>query len=252
MKRLTRRPVDRGSQLRSPSASCRGTTPGIPTAPTRCGGARASAVQPRRDRRLRGRDPGPGQRRIHRHRRRAGVLAAPSTRRDRRHADDRQPRRPAIGGSTSSAAKRSRCASTLTYPHARRDQRRRRRQAFGPTGFETDRLTVSASGRARLAISALEAKELTVTGSGAIKMEVAGRTVAQRIRISGAGDYRAAKLESETAKVTVSGAGRVVVLRGEDAGHRPLRRRSRSSTSAIRRSPRTSAASAASSGRSAD
>ena len=42
-------------------------------------------------------------------------------------------------------------------------------------------------------------KELAVSGSGAFKMEVAGRTVAQRIRISGAGDYRAAKLQSETA-----------------------------------------------------
>ena len=42
-------------------------------------------------------------------------------------------------------------------------------------------------------------------------MEIAGRTVAQTIKISGAGDYRAAELDSETAKVTVSGAGRVVV-----------------------------------------
>jgi len=78
--------------------------------------------------------------------------------------------------------------------------------------LETDRLAVSASGATKLSISALDAKELAVSGSGAFKMDVAGRTVAQRIRISGAGDYRAAKLQSETAKVTVSGAGRVVVL----------------------------------------
>jgi Putative auto-transporter adhesin, head GIN domain len=75
----------------------------------------------------------------------------------------------------------------------------------------TDRLTVSASGATSVQISALEAQELVVNGSGAIRMDAAGRVVAQRIGISGAGDYRAAKLDSETAKVRVSGAGRVVV-----------------------------------------
>ena len=80
-------------------------------------------------------------------------------------------------------------------------------------------------GSHKLSISALEAKELAVSGSGAFKMDIAGRTVAQRIRISGAGDYRAAKLQSETAKVTVSGAGRVVVQVEKIAGHRSLGRR---------------------------
>ena len=42
-------------------------------------------------------------------------------------------------------------------------------------------------------------------------MEIAGRTAAQTIEISGAGDYRAEDLASDTAKVAVSGAGRVVV-----------------------------------------
>ena len=78
--------------------------------------------------------------------------------------------------------------------------------------LETDRLAVSASGATKLSISALDAKELAVSGSGAFKMDIAGRTVAQQIRISGAGDYRASKLQSETAKVTVSGAGRVAIL----------------------------------------
>lgn len=75
----------------------------------------------------------------------------------------------------------------------------------------TDRLSVSGTGATSVSIGALEANELTVTGSGALKMEVAGRTVSQKIRISGAGDYQAAKLDSQTAAVTVSGAGRVVV-----------------------------------------
>ena len=75
----------------------------------------------------------------------------------------------------------------------------------------TDRLSVSASGATSVRITGLEANDLTVTGSGALKMQVAGRTVSQKIRISGAGDYQAAKLDSQTASVAVSGAGRVVV-----------------------------------------
>jgi hypothetical protein len=75
----------------------------------------------------------------------------------------------------------------------------------------TERLNVSASGAASVHIAALEANELAVTGSGALKMDVAGRTVTQKVRISGAGDYQARKLDSQTAAVTVSGAGRVVV-----------------------------------------
>lgn len=77
--------------------------------------------------------------------------------------------------------------------------------------MSVDRLAVSASGATSLRIADLNAKALAVDGSGAIKMEVAGRTVAQTIEISGAGDYRAEDLASDTARVAVSGAGRVVV-----------------------------------------
>jgi hypothetical protein len=75
----------------------------------------------------------------------------------------------------------------------------------------TDRLAVSASGATSVRISDLEANDLTVTGSGALKMEVGGRTATQKVKMSGAGDYRAAKLDSQTAAVTVSGAGRAIV-----------------------------------------
>ncbi len=77
--------------------------------------------------------------------------------------------------------------------------------------MRVDRLVVSASGATSVRIAELDAKALAVDGSGAIKMEVAGRTAAQTIEISGAGDYRAEDLASDTAKVTVSGAGRVVL-----------------------------------------
>jgi hypothetical protein len=74
-----------------------------------------------------------------------------------------------------------------------------------------DRLTVLASGAAEVSIDALEARELVVNGSGALKMDVGGRAVTQKVRLSGAADYRAGKLDSETASVSVSGAGKVVV-----------------------------------------
>jgi putative autotransporter adhesin-like protein len=74
-----------------------------------------------------------------------------------------------------------------------------------------DRLNVLASGAAEVRIGALEARELVVNGSGALKMEVGGRTVTQKVRLSGAADYRAAKLDSETATVAVTGAGKVIV-----------------------------------------
>jgi hypothetical protein len=77
--------------------------------------------------------------------------------------------------------------------------------------LKTDRLKVSASGATSLKISDLDTKELSVSGSGAMKVEIVGRATAQSIAISGAGDYRAAELVSDDARVTVSGAGRVVV-----------------------------------------
>jgi hypothetical protein len=70
---------------------------------------------------------------------------------------------------------------------------------------------VAARGATSLRIGELDAKALVIDGSGACKMEVSGRTVAQTIEISGAGDYRAEDLASDTAKLAVSGAGRVVV-----------------------------------------
>ena len=75
----------------------------------------------------------------------------------------------------------------------------------------TEQLQVSASGATSVRIGQLEATELAVSGSGALKMEIAGRATTQKVRMSGAGDYRAAKLESQTTSVTVSGAGRAIV-----------------------------------------
>ena len=77
--------------------------------------------------------------------------------------------------------------------------------------LHADKLTIAVTGAAALKIADLAVRELSVAGSGAVKADLAGRATTQKIAISGAGDYRAANLESEHASIAVSGAGRVVV-----------------------------------------
>jgi hypothetical protein len=78
-------------------------------------------------------------------------------------------------------------------------------------GWKADKLTLSISGEATIAIAGLDARELAIAASGAVKADVSGRATDQRIAISGAGTYRAAGLASDNARVAVSGAGKVVV-----------------------------------------
>jgi hypothetical protein len=78
-------------------------------------------------------------------------------------------------------------------------------------GLKLDRLAISAAGAASIKLAGLDAKVLVVDGSGAIKADITGRVAEQSISVSGAGDYRAAGLASERARIAVSGAGRVVV-----------------------------------------
>ena len=77
--------------------------------------------------------------------------------------------------------------------------------------LKLDRLAISASGAASIKLSGLDARILAIDGSGAIKAEIEGRVAEQSVSMSGAGDYRAAGLASERARIAVSGAGRVVV-----------------------------------------
>lgn len=72
-------------------------------------------------------------------------------------------------------------------------------------------LAIDASGAATIRVDALKVDALRFSGSGAVKGEFAGTATEQTIQISGAGSYRGSKLASETAKVTVSGAGKVSV-----------------------------------------
>ncbi len=78
-------------------------------------------------------------------------------------------------------------------------------------GWKAEKVAFSVSGEATLRIADLDVRELALSASGAVKADLAGRATAQRIEISGAGDYRAAGLASDSARVAVSGAGKVLI-----------------------------------------
>lgn len=77
--------------------------------------------------------------------------------------------------------------------------------------FKADALKISGAGGTAIRIDALDARTLHLSGAGALRADLAGRVNDQTITISGAGDYRGAKLASQNATVTVAGAGQVVV-----------------------------------------
>ena len=72
-------------------------------------------------------------------------------------------------------------------------------------------LSIEGAGGTSIHIDRLKREKLDISGSGALKAEVAGEVGRQRIAISGAGEYLGARLVSDDASVIVSGAGRVVV-----------------------------------------
>lgn len=72
-------------------------------------------------------------------------------------------------------------------------------------------LHIDGSGGTTILIDDLRTGKLSIDGSGALKAEIAGQVTEQRISISGAADYQAIKLQSDSASVDVSGAGKIVV-----------------------------------------
>lgn len=75
------------------------------------------------------------------------------------------------------------------------------------TGLETPRLEIDGSGSCRVRMDGLRANEFVVDISGSGDLEVAGRADVQRVDISGSGSYRGADLESDDARVSISGSG---------------------------------------------
>ena len=79
------------------------------------------------------------------------------------------------------------------------------------TKLRTEDLHVSGAGGTSLRIDDLDARDLKVSGAGALRADVAGRAANATITISGAGEFRGAKLVTQNASVTVAGAGKVIV-----------------------------------------
>ncbi len=82
--------------------------------------------------------------------------------------------------------------------------------------IETDRLALKLSGAGQVNIKALSAEVLEVDLPGACAINVSGKVGEQRIAMSGAGSYRAPKLESKRASVDLRGAGQATVWAVED------------------------------------
>jgi Putative auto-transporter adhesin, head GIN domain len=78
-------------------------------------------------------------------------------------------------------------------------------------GLRADDLRLDFSGASTIRIRNLQASKLGLEGSGATKVELSGKVGAQSVELSGAGSYAAFDLESDTARVEVSGAGKAYV-----------------------------------------
>ena len=77
--------------------------------------------------------------------------------------------------------------------------------------LRSDDLRISGAGGTSLRIDDLDVRELKVVGAGALRAELAGRATDAHVTISGAGEFRGAKLVTRNATVTVAGAGKVTV-----------------------------------------
>jgi hypothetical protein len=77
--------------------------------------------------------------------------------------------------------------------------------------LDVDSLRLAAAGATTLRFEKFHADSLRLAGSGALKAHFAGQAREFTVSLSGAGDVRAAELVAEEAKVSVAGAGHVVV-----------------------------------------
>lgn len=77
--------------------------------------------------------------------------------------------------------------------------------------LKSNDLRVDLAGAGTLKLRDLQATTLRIDGSGAIKVEIGGKVVRQKVDLSGAGSYQAERLVSDDAVVEVSGAGKAVV-----------------------------------------
>lgn len=78
-------------------------------------------------------------------------------------------------------------------------------------GIVAPALHIDVTGAGSLTLDNLQIDDLHVEAAGGVKASVSGHAIRQRIDISGAGDYEGSALSSDSAKIDVSGAGKVIV-----------------------------------------
>ncbi len=79
----------------------------------------------------------------------------------------------------------------------------------------SDSLTLSLSGPATMTFGTLTVNSLKVDMSGVGSIDLAGKCLEQNISLSGAGSYKASRLESERATVKLTGVGSATILVSE-------------------------------------
>ena len=78
-------------------------------------------------------------------------------------------------------------------------------------GLEGEELSVRLGGAADINIDDLDVNHLQVALPGAGNIKARGRTESQEVHVGGAGAYSARKLESQSAKIRITGVGKAIV-----------------------------------------
>ena len=82
--------------------------------------------------------------------------------------------------------------------------------------LETNQFRIEISGSSTFTISNLQAEKLDVEVSGMGDITIAGRAAEQRVELSGAGNYIAGELETNSTRISISGSGNAIVWANED------------------------------------
>ena len=77
--------------------------------------------------------------------------------------------------------------------------------------IETENFDLNLSGASSVKIEGMKADRLKMGISGAVHVELSGKVREQKIELSGASNYQAGNLESESARVDVSGASEITL-----------------------------------------
>jgi nucleoid-associated protein YgaU len=82
--------------------------------------------------------------------------------------------------------------------------------------ISTNQLKLKLSGAGSIKMKGLETETLLVDLPGTGKIELSGKTLEQKVTVSGAGGYIARKLESKVAEVKLTGAGKGILWATDD------------------------------------